>query len=236
MTYLVVVAHPDDEVLGAGGTIYKLVQKKETVNVCILSSQVKARAGRPEEQELAQDIKSSKEELGIGQIIYGDFPNIQLNTVPHLELVQFIEKTILETGTDVIFTHHAADLNNDHLHTSLACQAAVRLFQRREGIKPIRELLFMEVPSATDWGVDRSLNQFNPNVFFEIGQNGLEKKIAALSKYRGVMRNYPHPRSREALEGLSAFRGSQSGLFYAEAFESAYRRIAQKDLERIGAL
>ncbi|QUI25014.1 PIG-L family deacetylase [Vallitalea pronyensis] len=224
MNYLVVIAHPDDEVLGAGATMYKLAQEGHTVNVCIMSGEVNARNHRPTTEELQEDVNGSLSILGVNRVIKGEFPNIEFNTVPHLKLVQFIEKAIEETGSQVVFTHHPADLNNDHLHTSLACQAAVRLFQRRPEVSPLKELLFMEVPSATEWALNKSLNQFNPNTFIEIAEEAVDKKIEALSKYRGVMRPYPHPRSNEALKGLAAYRGGQAGMVYAESFESAFRR------------
>lgn len=224
MTYLVVVAHPDDEVLGAGATMYKLAQEGYSVNVCILSGDVNARNHRPGVEELNEDINSSMNILGVNKVIKGDFPNIQFNIVPHLRLVQFIEKAIIETKADVVFTHHPADLNNDHLHTSLACHAAVRLFQRRSDIVPLKELLFMEVPSSTEWSLNKSMNQFSPNTYIEVGEVYVDKKIEALAQYREVMRDYPHPRSNEALKGLAAYRGGQAGMIYAEAFESVFRR------------
>jgi N-acetylglucosamine malate deacetylase 1 len=224
MSYLVVVAHPDDEVLGAGATMYKLAQQGKSVNVCILSGDVNARNFRPSTEELDKDLNSAMDILKVDKILTGNFPNIEFNMVPHLKLVQFIEQAIIETNANVVFTHHPADLNNDHLHTSLACQAAVRLFQRRKDVKPLKELLFMEVPSSTEWGLNKSMNQFSPNTFFEVGELGVDKKIEALSQYRGVMRDYPHPRSIEAIKGLAAFRGGQSGTLYAEAFESVFRR------------
>ena len=224
MAYLIVAAHPDDEVLGAGATMYKLAQRGEEVNVCILCGQAMARAHRPTDNELAEDTSSSMSILGVKRVFLGNFPNIQFNSVPHLELVQFIEKAIVACGADVLITHHPADLNNDHLHTSLACQAAARLFQRRSDVKPLRELLFMEVPSATEWGLNTAMGKFEPDTFFEVGKEAVDKKIEALAQYRGVMRDYPHPRSREALEGLAAFRGGQSGCRYAESFECAFRR------------
>lgn len=225
LSYLVVVAHPDDEVLGAGATILKLSQLGQEVNVCILSGDVNARKNRPTTELLNQDINSAKDIIGINKVIKGPFPNIAFNTVKHLDLVQFIEKAIIETEADVIFTHHPADLNNDHYHTSVACQAATRLFQRKADIKPIKELLFMEILSSTEWKLNTSMKQFTPNVFVEVEEERVDKKIRALSAYRGVMRDYPHPRSNEALKGLAAYRGSQAGVLYAEAFESAFRRI-----------
>jgi len=223
MTYLIVVAHPDDEVLGAGATMYKLAQEGHSVNVCILSGEVNARNHRPSTDELHEDVNSSMNILGVDKVIKGDFTNIEFNTVPHLKLVQFIEKAIIETKAGVIFTHHPADLNNDHLHTSLACQAAVRLFQRGTDVTPLKELLFMEVPSATEWALNKGMNQFSPNTYIEVGEASVDKKIEALGQYRGVIRDYPHPRSNKALKGLAAYRGGQAGMVYAEAFESVFR-------------
>ena len=224
MNYLIVAAHPDDEVLGTGATIHKLSSDND-VFVCIMSSDARARAFRPGDSELQADMESAAQFLGIDKRYEGVFPNIEMNTVPHLELVKFIEAAISDCAPDVIITHHPADTNNDHLHTSLACQAAFRLFQRRPEMKAACELWYMEVPSATDWSVNTAMRSFTPNVFVEIGEDGVEAKIKALGMYRGVMRDYPHPRSDEAIRGLAAYRGAQSGCRYAEAFECAIRRI-----------
>jgi N-acetylglucosamine malate deacetylase 1 len=224
MSYLVVVAHPDDEVLGAGATMYKLAKEGHSVNVCILSGDVAARNFRPSSKELYEDVESAMDIIGVDKTITGNFPNIEFNMVPHLKIVQFIENAIIETKANVIFTHHPSDLNNDHLHTSLACQAAVRLFQRRNDVPGLKELLFMEVPSSTEWGLNKSMNQFTPNTFVEVGELGINRKLEALAQYRGVMREYPHPRSNEAIKGLAAYRGGQAGMVYAEAFESVFKR------------
>ena len=224
MKCLVVVAHPDDEVLGAGATMYKLAQEGHLINVCILSGEANARNHRPTVKDLHEDVDNSLNLLGVNQVIKGNFPNIEFNTIPHLKMVQFVEKAIIETAATVIFTHHPADLNNDHLHTSLACQAAVRLFQRNPEITPLKELLFMEVPSATEWSLNKGMNPFRPNTFIEVGEIAVDMKIRALAQYRGVMRPFPHPRSSEAIKGLAAYRGGQAGMVYAESFESVFRR------------
>ncbi len=224
MNYLVVVAHPDDEVLGAGATIYKQTKEGNAVSVCILSGEVNARRERPQIYELKKDIDRCSKILGVGRVMLGDMPNIEFNTVSHLRLVQTIERAIMETRAETVFTHHPADLNNDHYHTSIACQAAVRLFQRREDVVALKELLFMEIPSSTEWGLNSGMRQFNPNTFYESGEEGIVRKIDALAQYRGVMRDFPHPRSSEAIRGLAAYRGSQAGMTYAEAFESVFRR------------
>lgn len=224
MTYLVVTAHPDDEVLGAGATLYKLAKEGHIVNVCILSGTVNTRDKRSNMKESKDNIISSAKILGVKKVMIGDFPDIEFNTIPHLHMVKMIENIITATEAEIIITHHPSDLNNYHLHTSLACQAAVRLFQRKTDITPVKELLFMEVPSATDWLLNKAMNPFNPNTFIEVGKEGIMKKLEALSQYTGVLREYPHPISSEAIKGLAAYRGSQAGLDYAEAFECTFRR------------
>lgn len=225
MNYLIVVAHPDDEVLGAGATIKKLTSEGHIVDVCIMSTEAKARAFRPEDNELSDDTDAALKVIGIRKKYEGTFPNIEMNNSTHLSLVQFIEKTIIASDCDIIITHHPADTNNDHMHTSMACQAAIRLFQRRSEVKPLKEFWFMEVLSSTEWSVNTSMNRFQPNTFVEVDEENVEVKIAALATYRGVMRPYPHPRSNEAIKGLAAYRGAQSGCNYAEAFEVVLRRI-----------
>lgn len=223
MNYLIIVAHPDDEVLGAGATILKLQEEGHKIAVATMSNHASARTNIS--VTLSDDQKRAMRILGVKKSYAAHFPNIKMNTIPHLELVQFIEKSIEDFNADAIITHHPADTNSDHGITSYAVQAASRLFQRKEGVPALRELLYMEVPSSTEWSFDCSSHRFTPNYFVEIGRDGLEIKIKALSAYRGVMRTYPHPRSIEALEGLAAYRGTQAGCNYAEAFECVFRRV-----------
>lgn len=223
MKYLLVVAHPDDEVLGAGASIFKWTRRGDVVDVAIMCSEANARSFRPDDSELNQDIVDSLKFLGINKKYDANFPNIEMNTIPHIKLVQFIESVIKMSSPDIIITHHPADTNNDHLHTSMACQEAIRLFQRRPEINRIKEFWFMEVPSCTEWAVNNSINLFRPNCFVEVGEGAIEAKIKALGMYRGVMRPYPHPRSAEYIKGLAAVRGSQWGQVYSESFEVSIR-------------
>ena len=221
MKYLVVVAHPDDEVLGAGATINKLIKQGNEVAVAIMSGHAAARANISE--TLSDDEANAMAIIGVEKVFHADFPNIKMNTVPHLDLVQFIEKCIENWQADAIITHHPSDTNIDHQETGKAVNAACRLFQRTGGVPVLKELMYMEVPSSTEWNLNTSDNYFKPNCFIEIGEEGLRVKIEALSAYKGVMRPFPHPRSEKGIEGLAAYRGVQSGRNYAEAFECVFR-------------
>ena len=207
MNALIVVAHPDDEALGCGATAAALAHSGVGVRTCILSGRASARRQRPSDPDLLADTLRAHEALGLEHPIMGDFPNIMFNTVPHLELVQFVEAAMAETRAQVIFTHHPADLNDDHGHTSRACQAAARLFQRRADFPPLRALYFMEVLSSTDWSFAAGAGGFAPDAFFEIGEDWLARK----------------------LKSLAAYRGGQAGVRYAEAFQTAFRSLAAGD-------
>ena len=189
MKYLLVVAHPDDEVLGAGASIWKWAKENNTVDVAIMCTEARARAFRPGDEELNSDLDESAKYLGINEKYEATFPNIEMNTV----------------------------------QTSMACQEAIRLFQRRPEIKRVKEFWYMEVPSCSEWAINGAMNLFRPNCYVEVGKEGIDAKIKALSMYRGVMRPYPHPRSVEYICGLASVRGSQWGVNYAEAFEVALR-------------
>ncbi|MDB4417779.1 PIG-L family deacetylase [Akkermansiaceae bacterium] len=218
--YLTVTAHPDDEALGFGASSYALSQKGHKIYNCILSGKVDVRRHRPSDDDLKKHTRNAQEFMGAEAPIIGSFPNIKFNTVAHLDLVQYIERVIEEVQPDIILTHHPYDLNNDHYHTSKACQAAARLFQRKP-CKPLTGLYFMEIPSSTDWTFPVDGQNFRPDTFIEVGELGVAQKLKALNAYEGVMRSYPHPRSDESIKALATLRGSQVGRHYCEAFQTA---------------
>lgn len=225
MNLLVVVAHPDDEVLGFGATGSLLTDGGHTVTACFLSGDVAARGARPEDDALRHDTLKAQKILGFQPPIFGAFPNIKMNSVPHLELVQFIEEAMVKCSADAIVTHHPHDINDDHRQVASAAMAAARLQQRNPSlVPPLRKLLQMEILSSTEWQFASHAAPFNPDTYVEIGDEYLERKLAALRAYRGVMRDYPHPRSPEAIRAQATLRGTESGLNLAEAFATGYRR------------
>jgi LmbE family N-acetylglucosaminyl deacetylase len=224
MRNLVVVAHPDDEILGFGATGAKLVREGDTVQAIILCGSVDARTRRPTDAELLEDTTAANRRVGFAEPVLGSFPNIRMNSVPHLDLVRFIEEQIARFAPDRIFTHHGGDLNDDHLQVSRACLAAVRYFQRREDIKAPHSVYAMEIPSSTDWAFPAVSVPFAPSVYVGVEAVDLDAKIQSLGCYRKVMRECPHPRSREGLSSLATYRGGQASYRYAEAFQLIFQR------------
>ena len=223
MKYLFVVAHPDDEVLGAGGMINELVRKNQKVKVCFMCSDAEARKTNQKNKSIRQQAISSLKILGLSddEIVFGTFPNIKMNTVPHLDLVKFIESTIIEYEPDVVITHYPDDLNSDHKITSECCDEAIRYFQRNNSSISIKKYMYMEVLSSTDWVIGKS---FAPNFFYEIGIDSLENKIKALNEYDSALRDFPHSRSIENIRALATIRGCQCGQKYSEGYIIAFEK------------
>lgn len=221
MNVLVIAAHPDDEVLGLGGTLAKHNIAGDSIYLCILCEQVDARKNKPEHDDFKKQIQNAAEILGIKNTMFFDFPNIKMNTVPTVDLVQAIEKAIIEYKPGIIYTHHGGDLNDDHKIVFNATMTAIRLPERGTveniSIDMIKEVLCYETPSSTEWAAPLPEFAFQPNVFVDI-KDTFESKIIAIEQYIGIIKEYPHPRSIENLEALAKYRGMQSGFELAEAF------------------
>ncbi|MDR2597303.1 MAG: PIG-L family deacetylase [Treponema sp.] len=218
MNYLFVVSHPDDEILGAGATIYDL-SKNHNVHVILLNS--KDTTKKPS-KDLSGDIEASHRILGIKETSILNYQDSEFHIASHRNMVEDTEKVICKFKPDFIFTHHPNDINTDHCFASGACQVAARAFQRKGGYTHrLKGLFFMEVQSSTDWSFAQN-NPFIPNYFVEISKEALDRKIEALKVYENVIRPAPHPRSQENLRALPVLRGSQSGFLLAEAFQAVF--------------
>ena len=220
MVSLFVVAHPDDEVLGAGAMIYDLSAKGNDVYVLVLNS-VDITRYLDDAGKLREDLTKSDKLLGIKATFALNYEDSEFHRASHRQMVQDIEKVIYEVKPDFIYTHHPGDVNTDHHWTSFACQEAARAFQRGRGYDHrLRGLFFMEIQSSTDWHLNPCADLFAPNYFVEISESGLNIKIQALELYENVIRPAPHPRSHENLRALPVLRGSQAGFLLAEAFQA----------------
>lgn len=215
---LVFAAHPDDETLGCGGTISMLADAGVTVHVALLADGISSRGdnGKSDSAELVVRRSAARKAgdiLGVQDIFFGDFPDNRMDIVALLDIVKIVESLIDKYQPDTIFTHHAGDLNIDHRRVHEAVVTACRPQARH----PVRTLLFFEIPSSTEWKVPGSGQAFEPNWFEDIS-TALDRKLKALNAYDMEMRDWPHPRSREAIEHLARWRGATVGVTAAEAF------------------
>lgn len=219
---LLVVAHPDDELLGVGGTIHKLKTLfNATIAVVILGEGITSRSNMRDikkwENELKRhrsNIEDAKKILGYDELSLHSFPDNRFDSVPLLDIVKVIENEIRTFNPEVIFTHHEGDLNIDHQLTFNAVITATRPLENNE----VKSILTFETPSSTEWQFGQSQSRFQPNFFIEIDEIGLQKKITSMECYEYEKRPFPHPRSPEALTTLAKLRGSQVGRKLAEAF------------------
>ncbi len=220
MNYLFVVAHPDDELLGAGATMYELAQRSEHISVCCLSKESVTRC-----DNLINGLFTSHKALGHIHYYVADFECMRFKDADHHKMVEFIESAIRDCRADAVFTHHPADLHNDHYITSICCQEAVRLPQRQIGYEHrIQSFMMFEVPSSTDWKLNPSFDRFSPNTYSPVSVEAIDYKVAAIkNSYIDVIRKHPHPRSEENIKALAVLRGSESGFCYAEAFQTIFK-------------
>lgn len=212
---LVVGAHGDDETLGAGGTIAKLVDDGVTVSLCLLTNDdgSRAAAGQRTTNRVAA-IETAAKVLGIERLTVHEFGDNRLDTVPHLELNQTIEREVREFEPDTVFTTSMCDLSLDHQLVSRAARVA-----GRPGRGPVKEVRCFEIRSATDCGEASGMPSFRPNLWQSLDDAHLERKLEALRAYGGEVENWPNPRSERGVRALAEYRGSQVSTRYAEAFE-----------------
>lgn len=218
MRYLIVAAHPDDEALGAGALIHHAASKGNDVYVCLLSHWSPTR-----DDNLEEGIKKSHRVLGVGKSYIGDFGCMRFKDADHHEIVRFIESCIRDCQPDVVITHHPADIHVDHGITAECCLEAVKLPQRQiADIPAIKKVMFMEVPSSTDWNINTANGVFIPNLFVKVDDKDIDAKIESIGVYDNVLRNSPHPRSVLSLDALATVRGSQAGVGQAESFQLVF--------------
>ena len=218
---LVVAAHPDDEILGCGGTIAKHVIDGDEVHVLIVAEGVtsrdKERDGDKRKKELDNlniAAKKANDILGVSGLYYVcKFSCCRTDSVNLLDIIKEIEEIIDKVKPQIIYTHHSGDVNIDHRRIHEAIVAACRPVPNYL----VKKLLFFEVASSTEWQPPGSSNYFMPNWFVDISDT-LDLKLKALEAYKCEMRDFPHSRSIDALNFLAKWRGASVGVNAAEAF------------------
>lgn len=217
---LVVAAHPDDEVLGCGGSIARHITLGDVVHVMILAEGITARdvqrdrAIRNDElDDLSKRTLHAHAILGTTQVTTYELPDNRMDSLDRLDIVKLVEQKIREFKPDTVYTHHAGDVNVDHRYVHEAVVTACRPLP---GFS-VRQLLFFEIASSTEWQVPGAAPLFMPTWFIQISDQ-LDKKMQALAAYGSEMRQFPHPRSLEGLTYLARWRGATVGVPAAEAF------------------
>ncbi len=219
---LVVVAHPDDEILGLGASIQRLSSEFNCdIRAIILGEGITSRSDSRDVLKWADalavhrsNIEKATSIVGYSSIGIYDLPDNRFDSVALLDLVKIIEKEKNEFHPEIIFTHHGSDTNIDHRRTFDAVMTATRPMKG----ECVRSIFTFETPSSTEWQAASYPGYFKPNVFLQISKNNVEQKIRAMECYEFEKRPFPHPRSPRALEILAQRWGIVVGSEYAEAF------------------
>jgi len=219
MNILTIAAHPDDEILGCGGTIKRLVDEGYTAYTLILGEGITSRDEKRDRDEIIVEIEKLKKQvneanriIGVKEVFLHDFPDNRFDTVALLDIVKVIENIKNELQSDIIFTHYENDLNIDHQITYKAVLTATRPMKG----ECVKELYSFEVLSSTEWNYPLS---FSPDVFFDIS-NYMEYKKKAMQIYKSELNDFPHPRSLEGMDISAKSWGLKVGYKYAEAFKT----------------
>lgn len=217
---LVVAAHPDDEVLGCGGTIARHAEAGDQVEVLIVAEGATSRQQQRDRGQatqelllLAQAARKAGTILGASGVELLDLPDNRLDSLDRLDLIKRIEQCIEHHQPQVVYVHHAGDVNVDHRRLHEAVVTACRPTPGHV----VQRLLSFEVASSSEWQAPGSAPAFQPNWFVDISAQWPRKR-EALAAYASEMRPWPHARSIEALEYLARWRGAQVGVEAAEAF------------------
>jgi len=219
VTVLVVAAHPDDEVLGAGGAMARFAAEGRDVHTLILGEGITSRAptrGGADPTELAALVRASHEaaqRLGTRAPVLGRLPDNRFDHVDLLDVVKRVEDQLAEIRPTLVLTHHVGDLNVDHQITARAVLAATR----PQPGQTVRTLMSFEVASATEWAYGSTI-PFQPSVFLDITAT-LDTKLHALGAYESEMRPFPHARSVEGIRAQATRWGTTVGVAAAEAFQ-----------------
>ena len=217
---LIIAAHPDDEVLGCGGTIARHSESGDQVHVLIVAEGLTSRsyerdraAVQNQLSDLSRAAQLAGSILGAVSVELLDLPDNRLDSLDRLDLIKRIEHRMDEYQPQVVYVHHAGDVNVDHRRLHEAVVTACRPTPGHS----VKRLLSFEVASSTEWQPPGSGSAFQPNWFVDISAQ-LQRKCEALEAYASEMRPWPHPRSSTAVEHLARWRGAQVGVEAAEAF------------------
>lgn len=213
MNILVIAPHPDDEVLGCGGTIAKHVSQGDNVYVCIVTKGCEPIFPPESVEKVRAECREADALLGVKKTIFLDFPAAMMEEVPRYKLNDAFIKTVQELKPDIVYLPHRGDMQLDHKMTVDAAMVALR----PKYDHMVKKIYAYETLSETGWDIPNVVNEFIPNVYNDISEY-IDKKLDALKKYTTQLADFPNPRSLKTVEALAKFRGNTVSIPYAEAF------------------
>lgn len=213
-TVLVIGAHPDDEVLGAGGAIAKHSDHGDEVHILIITEGTTQQYDSDDIiDKKKRHAKNCAEQLGAAEVHFGGLPDMKLSDIPHVQVNAVIEEVCERVNPDIVYTHSGQEVNQDHVEVYNSTLVATRPLSK------VKKVLSYETPSSTEWSPD--CDGFCPSIYVEISSY-MDTKVNAFKSYKTEIREYPHPRSEKGLRGLAQKRGMESGVKAAEAFDIHY--------------
>ncbi len=213
MNVLVIAAHPDDEVLGVGGTILKHIENKDEVYLLIMTVAYEPEWSKEVIKEKRREALAVSKALGVKETFFAELPTVMLDRMPEKVIIQHIKEVIKKTNPVMVYTHHWEDMNQDHRVIHSATMVATKPIPN----STIKKVLAYESRSSTEWGSPSPTNQFIPSVYEDMSKH-LEKKLEILKLYQSEIQTYPHPRSIEGVKESNLARGKEVSLTVAEAF------------------
>jgi LmbE family N-acetylglucosaminyl deacetylase len=219
---MVVVAHPDDELLGLGASMHRLIKEGSIqAHVVILGEGITSRSDERDVSKWEEELKihranitSAQKAIGYHGVSIHNFPDNRFDSVPLLDIIKVVEKEKASFMPDVIFTHHGGDVNVDHQRTFQSVITACRPMAAEN----VTTIITFETPSGTEWRASTDSNHFIPNLFISVEEEDIDAKIKGMESYEFERRPYPHPRSPEALKIRAQYWGVVTGVSFAEAF------------------
>lgn len=212
MKILVIAPHPDDEVLGCGGTIIKYKKRGDEIYLCLVTKMyVTPEWSKEYIKKREKQAQIAIKKLGVKKTLFLNLPIVKLDTVPQKKINDLLSKIVTKVNPDIVFIPHQGDVNIDHRLVFASSLVALR---PKPGSR-IKKILSYEILSATEWG--SHFGGFLPDVYEDITKE-IKEKIEVMKIYKVELKKFPHPRSIEAIEILAKKRGSEAGVQAAEAF------------------
>ena len=222
MNILIIAPHPDDEILGVGGTIAKRTTAGHDVYVCVMTKGCEPLFSSDSVNQVRTECKEADLSLGVKETIFLDFPAAMLETVPRYKLNDAIVKVIQRVKPDEVYLPHRGDMQQDHKMVVDAAMVALR--PKYEHV--VKRIYAYETLSETGWDIPNTVNEFIPTVYEDISDT-LEKKLDAMRLFLSQLADYPAASSLGAIEALAKYRGATVNMMAAEAF-TLIREIKEK--------